>query len=365
MSDSAREAAGGSAPAQGVTNPQETARLYDRLRAAARANDRIAVEEACRALVQAGRPLSEILIHAGLGPHALQGLEARDVRPSPYHWGSQWSIRPDLPQQIPNTDDSAKPHRLVTSDVPFPEPRAAALPISVPEISPAAHRDLIEEWQARQQVAVKLPDPSPSNTHTEQANDSDQSKAPDLPSKTPDTAEVIREAREGSFATSAKDPGLWYPSKSMLLPIAGVCASTVAVVSLGLYLLAGGGETKLGSGVTPEMARDRTTSIEARRPIEDPQQPSTSADMPVTAETSLPTQTVASAPVNEPADTAPASRRTSSAKLATRLTPKVGILEEGPTGLAAARDAGPGEHGRTCARRQLGKDSPVSRSQAW
>ena len=72
MSDSAREPAAGAVAARDMAPAEEMGRLYDQLRSAVRANNRTAVEEACRALLQASSSKME-------APFGGVGLTARAV----------------------------------------------------------------------------------------------------------------------------------------------------------------------------------------------------------------------------------------------------------------------------------------------
>lgn len=156
----------GIAPMETETLSQDVTRLYEHL--GKMSNSRIeqvrtGIEEACRALLRAGQPFSEILKLTTSSAVALAPLERGA---SPYYCGPQWSVSPDL---LPAPPLSREPDRAI--------PGGSRVAHATPMRAEGADRALAEEWQARQQripcarsshrsaafvKAIHIPQPNPN-----------------------------------------------------------------------------------------------------------------------------------------------------------------------------------------------------------
>ena len=136
--------------------PKGVTRLYDHLRDCIRANNSVGVDETCRELLRAGRPLSEILSQGTLVSNQLKRLESEAPRSSLYYWGQQWSVRPVITErtQLPREISD----RTIGNESRIENANSAAATSSESELLGASRADWVEEWQARQHLTDNASD---------------------------------------------------------------------------------------------------------------------------------------------------------------------------------------------------------------
>ena len=172
-----------------------------------------------------------------LGPYPLKALEPGVARRWSYYWGPQWSVRPDLHRNIGNVITPAGSHASIRSDARPPERAPAALPKAALEMSTGSGRDLVEEWQARQQVCARLPDMTPPVPRTEEPEPPNKTDERDPLERPPAIAKLLPEIREHFSRTSPQSAGPKRRLVALPLPILGLSVGGAWVVGLGLYFL--------------------------------------------------------------------------------------------------------------------------------
>lgn len=282
--------------AEGPINSQHLVRPYDRLQAALRTNDRGAVEETCRALLQIGRPFSEILSRSGLDPQTLQTLQAEVLR-RPYYWGPQWNVRPHLSHATHHLGGSPTSDVPPGSGVTTPDATASAFPRSALEPPPESRSDLVEEWRARQQVTVKPTEFVPPISDTNDTDDSQQETGNVLGAAVA-APEIVRKIRERLSGNSGENlRGRHWPG-ARLWTIGGFSVA-VAAAGWGLYFYVHPGTSNRSSVATDERFPAKNLGDSAR--TRDLSQPSSSGQVSAAAEPNVATRAETAAPVSEPA----------------------------------------------------------------
>ena len=155
-----------------------------------------------------------------VGPYPLKAVEPGVARPSSYYWGPQWNVRPDLHRNIGNAIAPAGSHASIRSDARPPD--RAALPIPAPEMSTGSGRDLVEEWQARQQFCARLPDNTPPVPRTEEPEHPNKTDEQDPLERPPAVPQLPQEICEHSPPISPQTAGPKRRLVALLLAILGL-----------------------------------------------------------------------------------------------------------------------------------------------
>ena len=211
----------------GQADAQEVRRLYDRLREFVRTNDRAGVEETCRALLRAGRPYAEIVSHAAFRSNALTPGPQNSSSPG-YYWGPQWNVRPELPNTMSKLATPAS-DRTMSSAAVLTGTDASRSKLEIPA---GSRRELVQEWQARQQGPPDELEPNRVTSAVE--------NAADIPGEAPGLLKMARDLGKASSWDAAQDLRRSRRTGATLFPIVGLYVGAIAMVSIGtlvfLYL---------------------------------------------------------------------------------------------------------------------------------
>jgi hypothetical protein len=216
---------------ESATKSKEVRGLYDRLRDCIDTNNQAGIEEACRELLRAGRPLAEIVGRGAPASNEFKSSEPKVLGSSLYYWGQQWAAGPDMTRRSPKLVTN----HTIGSDTPIEPLNRAAADNSEPDVSGSSREDWVQEWRARQDLPHT--GSSLSRQSSEMVNGRDTlDKSSSITSMAGETSGPSQNPPQNAFQRPRRS--------SIVLPILVIGA--VGVVSISLFLLVYlGGEQKL------------------------------------------------------------------------------------------------------------------------